>query len=348
MEYIATIGKLDTDERDRPLSPVIVSHCGELELRRRARTPSPTPSEDSEEEYRRRKRERRERKEKEREERRRERMERRRDRSRSRSPSRRDKEDREDRDRSDRRDRKDRKEKKERRSRRRRSDSRDSRDSRNSRSRSPSETLSELDARLLREETERLEAERKAREEENRARIAAERERAKESGGIVYKGRGTMRYRDPDARWDTWGRPENYNARGQDTRSRFRRRDGGGDRWERGMDVRADRFERERGDRGGRDSRERFDRWDHGRRGRDERDDKRDDRREEEERKKLDQDLDKSLAERISLNYEEKPAEPAEGKEQRASAWNAARRASPSPDRGARSPSSDMVMDDDD
>ena len=114
------------------------------------------------------------------------------------------------------------------------------------------------------------------------------------------------------------------------------------------MDVRADRFERERGDRGGRDSRERFDRWDHGRRGRDERDDKRDDRREEEERKKLDQDLDKSLAERISLNYEEKPAEPAEGKEQRASAWNAARRASPSPDRGARSPSSDMVMDDDD
>ena len=33
-EHVQTIGHLPTGEKDRPLSPVIISHCGELELRK--------------------------------------------------------------------------------------------------------------------------------------------------------------------------------------------------------------------------------------------------------------------------------------------------------------------------
>jgi len=54
MEHIEAIGRLETDSKDRPLDKVIISHCGELELRkpptqavRRASTP---PSSDSEDE----------------------------------------------------------------------------------------------------------------------------------------------------------------------------------------------------------------------------------------------------------------------------------------------------------
>lgn len=35
-EHIEAVGKLPTDSRDRPLSPVVITHCGELELRRPA------------------------------------------------------------------------------------------------------------------------------------------------------------------------------------------------------------------------------------------------------------------------------------------------------------------------
>jgi peptidyl-prolyl isomerase G (cyclophilin G) len=53
MEHIEAIGRLETDSKDRPINKVVISHCGELELRkppapvRRASTP---PSSDSEEE----------------------------------------------------------------------------------------------------------------------------------------------------------------------------------------------------------------------------------------------------------------------------------------------------------
>lgn len=46
MEHILAIGKLPTDDRDRPLSPVTIPHCGELELRKpppKKRSPSPSP-----------------------------------------------------------------------------------------------------------------------------------------------------------------------------------------------------------------------------------------------------------------------------------------------------------------
>lgn len=156
MEHIRAIGKLETDGRDRPHSPVIVSHAGELELRKpaasaRPRTPSVSSDSEDEEERRRRK-ERRERKEREREERREERRKRKdkdagRDRSRSRSPQR-------------------------------------CRDSRSPRK----ETLDELDARLEREEKERLEAARRDKLSEIKTQIASERAAVRESGGVVYKG----------------------------------------------------------------------------------------------------------------------------------------------------------------
>jgi peptidyl-prolyl isomerase G (cyclophilin G) len=164
MEHIRSIGSLPTDGRDRPHSPVIVSHAGELELRRpaapsasRSQSRSVSPrkrrskysddSDSEEEERRRRRRARKEREREEREERRRERRERR--------------------------ERRDGSEKQERKERRRRS---------------VSETISELDARLEAEEKARLEAERTAKEAEAKARRERELQAVRESGGIVYKG----------------------------------------------------------------------------------------------------------------------------------------------------------------
>jgi len=40
-EHIQTIGRLPVDEKDRPISPVVISHCGELELRKPVKKPSP-------------------------------------------------------------------------------------------------------------------------------------------------------------------------------------------------------------------------------------------------------------------------------------------------------------------
>lgn len=315
MQYIEEIGKLPTDERDRPLSPVVISRAGELELRQPARpAPSLSPDSDSEEEYRRRKAEKRARKEKEREDRRR--------------------------------DKKDRK--------RSRSDMKDfKRDSR-----SPSETLSELDARLEREEKERLEVERLEQLAKLKDEMNAERQAVKNSGGVVYKGklavqsvlttgRGMMRYRDPEGQT-----PNNYSSRGHDTRSRYRgRRDEGG-RWERGTDARP-QFDK------GRD----MDRWGHGgfrgERGRGDRDGP-----SRGGRGGRDGGSERPLADRVgpSLNYNDEPADRDRDHDRerrdpdrsaRANAWRAARK-SPSPRRSparrsaspAHSAGSDMVMDD--
>jgi peptidyl-prolyl isomerase G (cyclophilin G) len=47
MPHIHTIGKLQTDDKDKPISPVVITHCGELELRRpqanKPRSVSPPP-----------------------------------------------------------------------------------------------------------------------------------------------------------------------------------------------------------------------------------------------------------------------------------------------------------------
>lgn len=339
LEHIEAIGKLATDERDRPLSPVVVSRAGELELRAAApRPPSPESESEDEEERRRRRRERKERKEKEREERRAERKrrkERRGDDSRSRSRSR-----------SPRRSRRD---------------------------RSPSETLSELDARLEREEKERIEAERVEKLRLMKEAIASDRQAIKDAGGVVYKGRGTMRYRDPES---SGAMPRNYDSRGQDTRARRRRGDDGG-RWERGAEVRPsfakgrdmDRWDhggwssRDPDARGGRGDRDRGDR----RGGRDGRDD-RDVRRQEEGR-----DAPRPLSERFAprtepeLDYRDESERTDERTDRgprmdaeraaRADAWRSARRSPSPPPRAVRSPSrergatprsqgSDMVMDD--
>jgi peptidyl-prolyl isomerase G (cyclophilin G) len=63
MEHIEAIGRLETDSKDRPLNKVIISHCGELELRkpptqavRRASTPPSSDSEDEREKERERRR----------------------------------------------------------------------------------------------------------------------------------------------------------------------------------------------------------------------------------------------------------------------------------------------------
>lgn len=191
MEHIDTIGQLPTDDRDRPLSPVVITHCGELELRRppqkpRARSASISSSF----------------------------SDRSRSRSRSRSPSRNRSRDASSPDRSAstkrrsrsrkysdsgteseydsddsrerRRRRKDRK-----RSKRSKSKSK-SKSRRHSRGRDSEsereETLSELDARLEREEKEKLEKERLEKLAEMKRKIEEEKQRVKDAGGVIYKG----------------------------------------------------------------------------------------------------------------------------------------------------------------
>lgn len=147
LEHVLAIGKLPTDGRDRPISPVTIPHCGELELRKpppKKRSPSPSPVRSD---------------------------------RRSASP-RRDKRRGSDSESDDSYQR--RKEKKARRK---------EKESRSKKDKKPKEeTLDELDARLEREEKQRLEAERLQRVEEQKREIERERIRAKESGDVVYKG----------------------------------------------------------------------------------------------------------------------------------------------------------------
>lgn len=157
-EHIEAIGRLETDAKDRPVSRVTISHCGELELRKPAARRPPTPDTESESDS---EAERRRRKERRREKR-------------------------------ERRDREDSEERRERRAakkERRRAGSEDRGKERSSRKdkRPKEETEEELDARLEREEKERLEEERKAKVEA----AVKERERSRAEGGVVYKGENT-------------------------------------------------------------------------------------------------------------------------------------------------------------
>ncbi|KAL7418659.1 hypothetical protein Q5752_006342 [Cryptotrichosporon argae] len=277
MQHVKTIGALATDSRDRPLSPVVVAHCGELEYRAPARPASsaggrsPEPRRGRSES-----RARSARSDSFAGSRSRSRSPVRADKrrarsysasqspSRSRSPSpRRERE-------KDARDKRDRKERKERR--RDRREKRGSKRKPRSRRRdddSDDETLSELDARLEREEKERLEVARREREAREREELERERQAVKDAGGVVYKGRGAMRYLDPESR------PANYDARSTPTWGRGRGRGGrgeahghrdgpngrSGERWERGVAV--PRYERE-GARGGGGGGRDMDRWDAG------------------------------------------------------------------------------------
>ncbi|OWZ52439.1 peptidyl-prolyl isomerase G (cyclophilin G) [Cryptococcus neoformans c45] len=213
MEHVETIGQLSTDDRDRPLSTVTITHCGELELRRpppepRARSASVSSSFSD--------------------------RFRSRSRSRSRSPSRNrsrdrsasikrrsrsrrysDSESESDYDSDDSRER-----------RRRRKDRKRSKHSKHSsktKSKSKSrrrnsesdreETLSELDARLEREEKEKLEKERLEKLAGMKRKIEEEKQRVKDAGGVVYKGRGAMKYLDPET-INRQQLPQNFNIRG--------------------------------------------------------------------------------------------------------------------------------------
>ncbi|KAJ3008450.1 hypothetical protein NUW54_g3149 [Trametes sanguinea] len=217
-EVIQRIAEVPTDEKDRPRVPVVIANCGELMLRSQAQPKQPEPrsasesvsGSDSEDERRHRKK-RRHRSSSPERSRSRSPRDRGRSPSRSRSPSR-------PRDSSEERDRKkhkshkkSKKDKKHKSKKHKKSHSVRSRS--RSRSRSPararslsrsrsepvSETESQYDARLEREEKERIEAARK-RELERIARKLKEEEerRAKESGGVRFKGRGRMKYLDPE------------------------------------------------------------------------------------------------------------------------------------------------------
>ncbi|KAK4689608.1 hypothetical protein P7C73_g519, partial [Tremellales sp. Uapishka_1] len=209
MEHIITIGHLPTDEKDRPLSRVVISNSGELEFRKpakKARTPSPSPS-----------------------------------RSRSRSASavsgastpakktRRDSVGDSDSEQDERRKRKERK----------RREKREKREKKEKKEKKPrEETEEELDARLEREEKEQLEVVRLEKLAEMKKQLEADRQRIKDSGGVIFKGRGAMRYLDPEAVRNR-NIPRNYDARQQDTRTRRPPPQGrpmdDGDKWKRGQ-----------------------------------------------------------------------------------------------------------------
>ncbi|KAK7051071.1 hypothetical protein VNI00_005183 [Paramarasmius palmivorus] len=170
-EVVRKIEKVPCDSKDRPTVPVIISNCGELELRKKGQPPPPPKTEkrsaslsgsDSEEERKQSKRRSR------------------RSRSRSRSVDSEDKEERRRRKKSKRKHKSEKKDHKE---------------------KTPEdvphkETEEEYDARLEREEKERLEEARKRDLERVKAQYESQ---SQSSNGIRYKGRGRMKYIDPDA-----------------------------------------------------------------------------------------------------------------------------------------------------
>jgi len=175
LDVVREISKLPVDEKSRPLKPVVIASCGELELRKappKPREPTPesrsvsaTPSDDSDGD------------------RRRSRSKKHKSKRHSRSP-----------DAS-----KSKSNSKKRKSRQGEED--DDGLERKDFGGPRKETEEEYDARLEREEKERDEARRKAELEDKKRRIERELEREKErSGGIRYKGRGQMKYRDSDHR----------------------------------------------------------------------------------------------------------------------------------------------------
>jgi len=179
-ETIEKIAAVPTDERDRPSVPVVISHCGELVLRnpvqisRTTKAPSDLSASESDSDSDRDKR------------RRKKRSQRRRRDSRSLSP-----------DNSSDNERKSKKIKRDKHKKHRRSTN----DEIDVMATIPrKETEEEYDARLEREENERKEGER--RREIARAAERLARSTPKEGeNGIVYKGRGRMKYIDPESRF---------------------------------------------------------------------------------------------------------------------------------------------------
>ncbi|CAE6435284.1 unnamed protein product [Rhizoctonia solani] len=180
-DIVKQISEMPVDEKSRPLKPVVIASCGELELRKappkhrdpiidpdsvspESRSASPAESDsDHEREHRRKSRRR----------------------SRSASPEgtrskhKKHKSKRKDKDR-----------KRDKESKDRETDDKEPR----------KETEEEYDARLEREENERIAARRKAELEEKKRALEREREREHETTGVRYKGRGQMKYRGSDSR----------------------------------------------------------------------------------------------------------------------------------------------------
>ncbi|KAG7089673.1 hypothetical protein E1B28_011333 [Marasmius oreades] len=174
-EVIQKIVQVPCDDKNRPADPVVITNCGELELRKKVPVPSRTQPKkrsasisDSESE----------RDGEPRSSKRRSRG----SRSRSRASD--------DSDASERRRRK--KSKRKHNKDKRRNDGAEVAEKRDSQ---PRETEEEYDARLEREEKERLEAVRKQELERAKARYESE---SQSTNGIRYKGRGRMKYVDPD------------------------------------------------------------------------------------------------------------------------------------------------------
>ena len=215
LELIQQIGKLEVDGKDRPISPVVIAHCGELELRRPAapdgagvgagagaRDDRPAASRARS-------------------------SSRSRSRSRSRSPPRRRRYSTSPSDsgsdssytREKKARRRERDERRARKQARRDRKNGDSRDTEGGERGERGETEAELDARLEREEKERL-----AMEAEERARRDKEqRERAQGSGGVVYKGEPSFLSLRPGREGGDAGQDQASLSRGA-MRTRSRRR----------------------------------------------------------------------------------------------------------------------------
>ncbi|CAE6502292.1 unnamed protein product [Rhizoctonia solani] len=171
-DIVKQISEMPVDEKSRPLKPVVIASCGELELRKAPPKPrNPTPESrsaspaDSDSDH--------------------ERQRRKSRRSRSASPE------------GTRSKHKKHKSKRKDKDRKRDKDPKDKElDDKEPRK----ETEEEYDARLEREENERIIARRKAELEERRRALQRERERTYETTGVRYKGRGQMKYRGPDSR----------------------------------------------------------------------------------------------------------------------------------------------------
>jgi len=211
-DVVQKIGEVKTDEKDRPSVPVVIINCGELELRKpppkRDASPESASSKNSDDEGRGRKRHKKHRHHSS-------------SRSRSESPSRLRSRSRSAPSDSDpnnhKRHKKHRKHK----------DKKSRKSKHRSRSRSPSkpkdaerggglngvpreETEEEYDARLEREENERIEAAKRRHLEELKRRYEEEeakrRTSATEEGQVRFKGRGRMKYVDPELRASRGGR----------------------------------------------------------------------------------------------------------------------------------------------
>ncbi|KAG8953117.1 hypothetical protein FRC04_003064 [Tulasnella sp. 424] len=180
-DIVKRISEIPTDEKSRPLQSVVISHCGELELRKvppkaappRGRSLSVSSTE--------------------RKKKRRHSSDSRGSESESEEPRHKHKH-RSKKDKDKRRSSKDR-DRSKKKSRRSRSPDDDRDRDRGGRAASPrEETMEELDARLEREEKERLAAAKRNELEELKKRASE----GESSGGIRFKGRGRMKFRDPE------------------------------------------------------------------------------------------------------------------------------------------------------